>query len=93
LEVSAQRDAALRRYADGLAKASAERRVEQGEYWIEPGSMARINMPRTSKDQRIVRLFDVCWNEEDRLMGRIYLDMTVVTLPMEALVLERPFLG
>jgi len=93
LEVSAQRDAALRRYADGLAKASAERRVEQGEYWIEPGSMVRINMPRTSKDQRIVRLLDVCWNEENRLMGRIYLDMTVVTLPMEALVLERQFLG
>jgi len=44
-------------------------------------------------DQRTVRLLDVCWNEEDRLMGRIYLDMTVVTLPMEALVLERPFLG
>ncbi len=44
-------------------------------------------------DQRIVRLLDVCWNEEDRLMGRIYLDMTVVTLPMEALVLVRPFLG
>jgi len=55
--------------------------------------MVRINMPRTSKDQRIVRLLDVCWNEEDRLIGRIYLDMTVVTLPMKALVLERPFLG
>jgi len=46
--------------------------------------MVRINMPRTSKDQRTARLLDVCWNEEDRLMGRIYLDMTVVTLPMEA---------
>jgi len=55
--------------------------------------MVRINMPRTSKDQRIVRLLDVCWNEEDRLISRIYLDMTVVTLPMKALVLERPFLG
>jgi len=55
--------------------------------------MVRINMPRISKDQRTVRLLDVCWNEENQLMGRIYLDMTVVTLPMEALVLERPFLG
>ena len=55
--------------------------------------MVRINIPRTSKDQRTVRLLDVCWSEGDQLMGRIYLDMTVVTLPMEALVLERPFLG
>jgi hypothetical protein len=55
--------------------------------------MVRIKMPRTSKDQRTVRLLDVCWSEGDRLMGRIYLDMTVVTMPMEALVLERPFLG
>ncbi len=55
--------------------------------------MVRINMPRTSKDQRTVRLLDVCWNEENRLMGRLYLDMTIETLPMEALVLERPFLG
>ena len=93
LEISAQRDAALRRYSDGLVKASTERRAEQSEYWIEPGSMVRINMPRTSKDQRTVRLLDVCWSEGDQLMGRIYLDMTVVTLPMEALVLERPFLG
>ena len=93
LEISAQRDAALRSYADGLAKASAEHRLEQAEYWIEPGSMVRINMPRTSKDQRTVRLLDVCWSEGDQLMGRIYLDMTVVTLPMEALVLDRPFLG
>ena len=93
LEVSAQRDAALRRYADGLAKASAERRAEQAEYWIEPGSMVRINMPRTSKDQRTVRLLDAYWSEGDQLMGRIYLDMTVVTMPMEALVLDRPFLG
>lgn len=44
-------------------------------------------------DQRIIRLLDACWNEENRLMGRIYLDMTVVTLPMEELVLERQFLG
>ena len=49
--------------------------------------MVRVNMPRTSKDQRTVRLLDVCWSEGDQLMGRIYLDMTVVTLPMEALVL------
>ena len=55
--------------------------------------MVRINMPRNYKDQRIVRLLDVCWSKGDQLMGRIYLDMTVVTLPMEALVLERPFLG
>jgi len=55
--------------------------------------MVRINMPRTSRDQRTVRLLDVWWNEEDRLMGRNCPDMTVVTLPMEALVLERPFLG
>ena len=60
---------------------------------IEPGTMARINMPRTSKDQRTVRLLDAYWSEGDQLMGRIYLDMTVVTLPMEALVLDRPFLG
>ena len=93
LEISAQRDAALRRYADGLTKASAERRVEQAEYWIEPGSMVRINMPRTSKDQRTVRLLDVCWSEGDQLIGRIHLDMTTVTIPMESLVLERPFLG
>ena len=83
----------MRRYADGLAKASAERRAEQAEYLIEPGTMARINMPRTSKDQRTVRLLDAYWSEGDQLMGRIYLDMTVVTLPMEALVLERSFLG
>ena len=55
--------------------------------------MVRINMPRTSKDQRTARLLNVEWNDGDRLMGQIYLDMTVVTLPMEALVLERPFLG
>ena len=93
LEISAQRDAALRRYADGLAKASAERRAEQAEYWIEPGSMVRINMPRTSKDQRTARLLNVEWNDGDRLMGQIHLDMTTVTIPMESLVLERPFLG
>jgi len=44
-------------------------------------------------DQCTVRLLDVCCNEENRLMGRIYLDMTVVTLPLKALALERPFLG
>ena len=55
--------------------------------------MVRINMPRNSKDQRIARLLNVAWNDGDRLMGQIYLDMTTVTIPMESLVLERPFLG
>lgn len=62
LEVSAQRDAELRRYADGLAKASAERRAEQTEYWIAPGNMVQINMLRNSKDQRTARLLNVAWN-------------------------------
>ena len=50
-------------------------------------------MPRTSKDQRTARLLNVEWNDGDRLMGRICLDMTVMAMPMEALVLDRPFLG
>ena len=63
------------------------------EFLVEPGSMVQINMPRNSKDQRVARLLNVAWNDGDRLMGQIHLDMTVVTLPMEAVVLERPFLG
>lgn len=55
--------------------------------------MVRINMPRNSKDQRKARLLNVAWNDGNRLMGQIYLDMTTVTVSMESLVLERPFLG
>jgi hypothetical protein len=44
---------------------------------------ARFSTGLPTADQRTVRLVDVWWNEEDRLMGQIYLDTTTVTIPME----------
>ena len=44
---------------------------------------ARFSAGLPTADQRTVRLVDVCWNEEDRLMGQIYLDTTMVTIRME----------